>query len=103
MKKYGYMRKKIILMSFLLGVGTVSMLWLYSVSFMPAGTVDGEIIYNYQLREYQKKEKHNQICEAVYAQIWQKAIQTYETEKKEGESFEKYLERYKNSCVRVIY
>lgn len=95
--------KKIILMSFLFGVGCVSLLWLYSISFMPVGIVDGEIIYNYQLRKYQRNEKYSQICAAADAQIRQKARQNYETAKKEGESFEKYFERYKRSEVRVIY
>ena len=103
MKKYGYMRKKILLLSFLFGVGCVLLFWLYTASFMPVGMVDDEMIYRYQLREYQKQEKHNQIYAAADAQIRQKAEQAYEAEKKEGESFEEYLERYKHSNVRVIY
>lgn len=103
MKKYGYMRKKLYLLSFLLGGSVVGMMWLYSISFLPVGQLNDSIIYSYQLWEYQKSEKYNQMQAVVDLQIKRQAEQDYQNKREAGESFEEYLEKYKRKSTVVIY
>lgn len=103
MKTYGAMRKKMNLLSFLLGVSIVSLLWLYTVSFLPVGNVNGELIYQYQLKECQKKERYNQMRAIIDIKVKEQAERDYRKQHREGESFNEYFERYKHKTAVTVY
>lgn len=96
MKKYGYMRKKLNVLSFILGICLVLMMWLYSASFMSVGTVNGEKIYSYQLRAYHKQHRYEDVVEMT-------AENEYEEAKEENESLEEFKERFSNNADFIIY
>lgn len=103
MKKYGYTRRKNNLLSFVLGAVIAILAWLYSISYLPVGMMNGNLIYIYQLREYQKEEKYNQVHNLAERKIEELAYKNYETERKEGESFDEYLKRCKERTAIVVY
>lgn len=97
------MRKKKNVVSFILGVCLVLMMWLYSSSFSVVGQINGEPIYSYQLRRYQKAEKYNEIKAVADEILREQAKELHRTEKKEGESFEEYFENYKQQSDFRVY
>lgn len=103
MKMYGHMRKKMLVLSFFLGVCLVSMLWLYNATFKVVGRVNNCPIYNYQLRDYQKLRRYEDVRSVANAMLREDASDFFITERKEGETFEQYIERRKEEADVLIF
>lgn len=103
MKKYGYARKRMNVLSFILGVSITLIMWLYSLSFAVVGQINNENIYNYNLREYQKAEKYQEVKTVAEEMIKKRAEEEWNMEKKEGESFEEYFEEQKRKAEIIVY
>lgn len=103
MKKYGYMRKKINVLSFILGICIVLLIWMYAANFTIVGRVNNEPIYRYQLKQYQKEQKFEEVNALANQIIRAQAEKQWISKKKEGESFEEYFKTYRRNADLIVY
>lgn len=96
MKKiHGYTRKKLYVVSFLLGVFIVAFAWIYTTRFSVICKVNGMPVYAYQLREYQKRE-YTDIKDVLINDV----LKTQFLEKEGNESFEEFKSQSQIVSVR---
>lgn len=103
MRKYGYMRKKINVLSFVLGICSVLLIWMYATNFTIVGRVNNEPIYRYQLKHYQKEQKFEEVNALANQIIRTQAEKQWINTKKEGENFGEYFKRYQRNTELIVY
>lgn len=74
MKVYGYLRKRMYVVSFTAGICVMGLIFLFICGIMPVGKADGKTIYQYQLNNYRKYSEDNTIKNIGKDMIFDKAM-----------------------------